>query len=87
MRCICKVVQYIKLFQGTLCSSENDFKNTTYNDLIEMENRETAYYFLKVIAKDDPVNSTKNGLLVKPERRRFWLRSDLCWDWCFPDVI
>jgi hypothetical protein len=60
----------ISAHQGPLCTSDKDYKGSTYNVLIEWETVETTYEPFDMIANDDPItcadNAEQNGLLDTP---------------------
>jgi hypothetical protein len=57
----------IAAHQGPLCSSDKDWKGSSYNVLVEWETGETMYEPLNTIAADDPVTcaeyAKENNLL------------------------
>jgi hypothetical protein len=65
----------ISAHQGPLCTSDKDYKGSTYNVLVEWETGEVTYEPLDMIAKDDPVTcaeyAMRNGLLDTPGWKRF----------------
>jgi hypothetical protein len=49
----------IAAHQGPLCSSDKDWKGSSYNVLVAWERGETMYELLKAIAANDPVPYAK----------------------------
>ena len=60
----------IRAHQGTLITSDKDYKGSTYNVLVEWETGETTYEPLDLIAQDDPITCAeyahRNYLLDTP---------------------
>jgi hypothetical protein len=66
----------ITVHQGRLCTSNKDYKGSTYNVLVEWESGEITYQLLDLIGNIDPVTCAEyamhSGLLDMPGWKQFW---------------